>query len=236
VVELTQQPSGPTLLGGVPADPKEWPVSFYAITPVRCTSTLVGPQALLMAAHCVGHKAVATIRFRDGNDVSAVCTHAPEYATDRSADYALCHLKTALIGAPYEVVNTDPALLRAKAVIVLTGYGCTKGPGKGGNDRIYRVGEAEISALPGADPAKVNYLVTKGKVATCLGDSGGGAFLVNRQSLTRKLVSVNSSGNMRDTSNLSATSTPAARKFLKDWSDENGATICGVSPDAANCR
>jgi hypothetical protein len=235
VADLTYDPSAvPSLIGGRPANPKEWPATFYALSRIgACTSSLVSAKVLLTAAHCVKDGARVTIS-KGGQEYSSVCTHAPSYQANHTADYALCLLDGGGVsGIAYERINTDPSRLRIQQEILLTGFGCTQ-PGGGRSDGIYRIGEANITHLPAAEN---NDIITKGEAALCFGDSGGAAYLISGASgqQSRVQVGINSRGNIDDTSYLSSTSTQGALSFFTNWSNNNGVRICGLHTDAQGC-
>jgi hypothetical protein len=226
----------PSVIGARKVDPRLFAASFFS-KDAQCTSSLVGPRALLLAAHCVTPGETIIVQVA-GRQVSAVCTRAPEYepVKNASADYALCLTADEIVETPYfETVNTDPSRLALDQEVLLTGFGCTK-PGGGGDTSgaVYRVGEARITALPTATD---NRIVTKGQAAVCYGDSGGPSFL---QRITdggpRIQVSVNSIGNIRDVSGLASLSTPVAKGFLTSWSQTHGVRICGIHPEQSKCR
>lgn len=247
-----------TLIKGRPADPKEFPASVYAsMGNSRCTATVVGERTLLIAAHCV--KDGGTAKFKaDGIDYSSTCTHSPLYSqaawtrvkeaiekgqvsqftdlVNATADWALCVVNKPVANIQYEVINQDPDILKEGNELLLTGYGCTQPGGNGGNDGIYRVGEAKIIGLPsGSD----NDIVTSGGqpgAALCYGDSGGPAFLINPIDKKRVVVSVNSRGNIATTSYLCSTSTSAFKGFVTSWATKNKQLVCGIHKEAKNCR
>lgn len=221
----------PTLIGGRAADPKDFPASFYAaMGGSRCTATVVGPQVLFIAAHCVGNGSKATITHK-GEKIAGVCEHSSDYRRNSTADYALCAFGKVIEGIEYEVVNQDESRIKVGDEILLTGFGCVRPGGGGGNDGVYRIGEAKVSRVPrGSD----NDIVTGGGAALCFGDSGGPAFKI--ASGMRYQVSINSRGDIRQTSYLSALHTDQAKKFITSWSEKTGLKICGVHKDVPNCR
>jgi Trypsin len=215
-------------------DPQDWPASFYSLADGgRCTSSLVGSRVLLTAAHCVGNGKDVRIS-KAGRTYRGTCTHAAEYATNRTADWALCELDLPVPGVPYETLNSEASRLVEGGEVLLTGFGCTRPGGTGGNDGIYRIGESNIRRLPrGGD----YDIITKGGAALCFGDSGGPAFVfLGGAKSQRVLIAVNSRGNILDTSYLSSLTTEAARRFLSTWSQEHEVRICGLYEDAYGCR
>lgn len=238
---------------------KEWPASVYAsMGNSRCTATVIGEKTLLIAAHCVSDGGTAKFKTA-GIDYSSTCTHSPLYSqaawsrvktkielgqvsdfadlVNATADWSLCLITKTVANIEYESLNVDADLLKTGDELLLTGYGCLQpGGGGGGNDGKYRIGEALITGLPsGSD----NDIVTFGGqpgAALCYGDSGGPAFYIDKISKKRVVVSVNSRGNIRDTSYLSSVSTSQFKSFLNSWSTRHGQKICGVHKDAKNCR
>jgi hypothetical protein len=231
---LRQSGGGPKVIGGRPAKSSDWPASFYSSTEgSRCTATLVGPRALLLAAHCVGDGQEASIEFR-GKHIRGTCRQADDYKRgDASADYALCRMSEAVSGILFESINIDPTRIRKGELLLLTGYGCTAPGGRA--DGVYRIAEAKIVALPG--DREPNTILTQDKVAICPGDSGGGAYIV--LSARKRLdVSVNSRVfYSTGESYLSSLSSMAGIAFLAKWSTYNGSeVICGYNLQDRPCR
>lgn len=229
LIPLPPKPFG--LIGGESADPKDYPASVYAaMGNSRCTATVVGPQVLLIAAHCVGNGATAAFSVA-GKSYSSTCTHHSDYRVDPTADYALCKITSKVTDVPYEVINTDASLIKVGAEITLTGYGCTQPGGGGGNDGTYRTGKAKaISVHEGNQD-----IVTKGGAALCFGDSGGPAFYPTGNK-TRVQISVNSRGDIRTTSYLSSLTGGKFKPFLADFIAKNTVKICGVDGFNEGCR
>ena len=219
-----------TLIGGSPAGPTEFPAVLYTNqSGSRCTSTMVGPRALLTAAHCVDDGGTASFRM-GGVSYFATCTHHPDYENNATADWAICHVNKTVANLQYESLIMIPGIPDVGDYLLLTGYGCTNSEGSGGNDGVLRKGYAEVIRTPRSGDWDI---ITRGSVALCFGDSGGPAFY--EENGKRWLVSVNSRGNIRDTSYLSKTlSNPVFKDWITSWSNSKNAKICGLNQQCTN--
>jgi len=222
----------PTLINGRPANPSDFPASVWTRS---CSATVVGPRAVFIAAHCVSS---GTISFSVGPTAyRGECLVSRAYSGNPTADYAMCLTDKVVAGIPYERINTDPALLRVGGEVLLSGYGCVRPGGSGGNDGVYRIGEARVSRLPSGSN---NDIVTGNGAALCFGDSGGPAFLFtesgNSMTRARVVISTNSRGDIATTSYLSSTSTAEGIRFFNAWAERTAQRICGVHADAQGCR
>lgn len=229
MVEEAQRAPGPyepSLIGGTVANPADWPASPWV---GNCSSTVIGPQVLITASHCVSDGGTKTFTIGTTR-YSGKCTHHPEYAKNATADWALCKVDKVVTGIPYEVVaKTSEILCQAGKTFTWTGYGCTKWGGK--LDGKFRVGNANAIRCPSSN----NYdTVTKGAVAVCSGDSGGGGYLTS--SSGRRVVGTNSRSNTTDTSYVVSTYVNAFQGWAKSWASSNRVTICGIVGNPANCR
>ena len=111
-----------------------------------------------------------------------------------------------------------------------TGYGCTRWGGR--IDGKFRTGDVNAISCP----AGRNYdTVTRGNVALCSGDSGGGGYVASADG-SRLLVGVNSRSDTRVTSYVSSTYVSTFYEFA-DWYQRNyDVEICGLNDQAENCR
>lgn len=221
------------LINGKPADPKEWPSSVYAsISGSKCSATVVGERTLLIASHCVRTGGKATFSVGP-NQYSSTCTRVPQFSGNTTADWALCLTDKLVTGTEYERVNSDVNRFKVGDELTLTGYGCIKPGGGGGNDGIYRIGTSKVASLPKGNS---NDIVTRGGAAICFGDSGGPAFFIDAATGERWVVGVNSRGNISTTSYLPSVSSDTAQRFLDDWARTNNQQICGIHAHAQGCR
>lgn len=231
LIEAPNAPSYPVLIGGAPADRKDWPASFTTSQGnSRCTGTMIGPQVLQLAAHCVGNGKTASIT-KDGVVYKSTCSHSPDYKTDPTADYALCKMEKEVDLPLYESIHQSDKSVKVGDKILLAGMGCVNQGGGGGNDDVFRVGETSVVGIPTRD----NDIVTKGNVALCFGDSGGSAFWKDEKGIY-KVIGINSRGDIQTTSYLSAVFTKPAKDFYLDFSVKNNVKICGYSDSVAKCR
>ena len=218
----------PMLIGGRPASKGEYPEIVYIHSGnARCSATVIGPKVILTAGHCVADEGsigpVAEIVdfVVDQTVYSAVCKQAPMYR-DQTEDHdmALCKVDKRLSVKPAKISKLGPKLGEE---VVLSGYGCVQAGGGGGNDGILRIGKAKVTKLP---QGKDHWFYTQDKSALCFGDSGGPALLNKKEHL---LIGVNSRGNIKDLSLLTALYTSESIKFFEDFAEEQEVEICGIS-------
>ena len=212
----------PTLIGGKPAPKDKYPSTVRIFSGGgSCTATLIGPKVLLTAAHCVDDGGSVRFDYKGSSVNSKACKHHDGYSDNTTKDFALCEVP-ALTGK-WETINTNHKLVSKGDKVTLTGYGCTEPGGEGGNDGILREGGATVTGVPSRNSFDIVTRASAG--ALCYGDSGGPAFVENGTS--RVLIGVNSRGNIKDTSYLSAVHM-ADQGFMKKWADERGLKICGI--------
>lgn len=222
-----------TLINGVPADTKDWPASVYASAGnSRCSATVVGERAVLIAGHCVSDK--GRITFSAGsNQYAATCTHHPAYDGGNStADWTMCLIDRPVTGIAFENIGVT-AKLAVGQTVRLTGYGCIRPGGGGGNDGIFRTANSTVRSIPSGSSYDT---VTRGGGALCFGDSGGSAYLEGEDG-SRVIFGVNSRGDIQTESYLSSTYVPTFVDWLNDWAAKNGnVRVCGMHKDAVGCR
>ncbi|MBK3734201.1 V8-like Glu-specific endopeptidase [Azospirillum brasilense] len=226
------------ILGGYPAKPEKWPATLRFSTKAGfCTSTAIGSQTILTAAHCVGHEEKGTVQI-GGYTASVTCTHHPRYtANDKDPntafDVALCFAETpiALPGnGRYENININPARPQIGTVLELVGYGCRQSDGKGPSGYLYE-GLSAVVASSWID----TYIETLGGAAVCYGDSGGAAY-INVNQYRRVIAGVNSRGDISTRSYITPIANKIVLDFIEAWAKAHNTTICGLTEPTAHCH
>jgi len=217
----------PALIGGTVAEPGEFPASPWVS---NCSSTLIGPKVLITAAHCVSNGGTKSFVI-GSNRYTSTCTHNPSYRSNSTADWSLCLVSQPVTGIKFESVATaEEAQCEVGKKYLWSGFGCTRWGGS--IDGKFRIGYVATTKCPSG----TNYdTITRGSVALCSGDSGGGGYVVFENG-DRKLVGTNSRSNTRDTSYVSSTYTAKFRDWASAWASSKSVEICGISADAKDCR
>jgi V8-like Glu-specific endopeptidase len=218
-----------------------------------CSGTVVGPNAVLTAAHCVASDKKANISLK-GKSVGLVCQRHPDYKQSGdcaspgddacAADIALCKSENKIdLGASkYEVVQTNAAAIKKDMDIVMVGFGCT-GDGKTDHGTLH-MGHAKISRTSsetGKFPID-EMIITTGGAVTCFGDSGAGNFDVE-DATKRFLIAVSKQRMQTGDGKPDKTHSVMVQvtddrivAFMKKWGDDNAAKICGVHGGVSGCR
>lgn len=246
VESLIQDPLGAKLGNGTVAPPSQWPASFISSFTdggqvYNCTATLVGPKALLIAAHCIADGGVIEITHRDRTYSSRCEKPVGGYPSNLSLDVAMCLVDQEIPVNGIEKLQLASDVVGVGQTVLLAGFGCTRIGGA--SDGIFRIGPAFVKSMPGQLPGYPNWLQTyppseRPGAFICPGDSGGAAFLEDVNTQTREIIGVNSHYDRvgMGISYLTALSAAPVANFLKDWAARHRQPLCGVHANAPRCR
>jgi hypothetical protein len=167
----------PHIYGGVPTETCAWPNAVHLSAGGKtCTATLIHPEIVTTAAHCVDAPSgvSGTVRFGENVmsptiTVQGTCYSNPGWNNIGPSDYAYCKLNDPVVGlqiAP-AAYGCELPFLSAGREVVLVGYGATETSGSGVKHETVTI----IQSI--SDHAKIGG----GGTGVCHGDSGGPAYV-----------------------------------------------------------
>lgn len=203
-----------TIWNGDEVDREDFPATceFAAEGLPSCTCVLVGPEALLTAAHCM------TDSGRTGRVGLSMqqATRAENCRISIDLDLAICRVST-VRDISFERISPIPPA--EGEGLLLTGFGCSSSL-QPDLQRTLRMDSARVRAFSESD-----NLIEIEDGGLCPGDSGGPAFSLSSTNHlgSRLVVGINS-----ENSHITSVSTSAARQFISRWADDNNVGVCGV--------
>lgn len=204
----------PEVIGGVPTNGYPEAVKLGN----GCTASIVGPRAVMTAAHCVGNGGKRS--FKVGSKTYlATFTHSPYYKY--SHDIALGVPDAPIVGVRPINIYTGP--LQAYRVLVI-GYGCNVKGGAGVG--IKRVASAQIMTISTTYPYM--YII-RGQAILCPGDSGGPQEVtVQGTKPKRYQIGINARTNYKEGFATDLTST-LSKTWIKSWANAKKVDVCGIT-------
>ena len=244
---FSDESATPQIIGGAKADPTDWPATFVFMTSHGggCTSTVVGPNVILTAAHCIADGATGLIELPSRN-INVTCHHHPNYVDGvsesdpnwwekASPDFALCIADDKLFGFDFERIHKNAPVLSKGQTIHLVGFGCNEVGGTDGGFGVLYEGKSVVQEIPSGSNY---YTITMGGAAVCFGDSGGGDYILSDPPSKdrRVLMGVTSRGNISTVSLLSTTNTDGFLSWADSFAKQHGTKICGLHSNTNGCR
>lgn len=180
-----------------------------------CTGTIIGPQTVVSAAHCVTGESPFFMYNGEKYSVRYIASAGEK----EGHDIALAVTDKEIRGAIFARFGQG---LKHGVKILLAGFGCTK---KGGKPGAMHSGENEVI---GMDEDHL-LAASPGGSVLCEGDSGGPAFVTD--GVKRWLVGVSSLSDISKININVRLDSPLSHAFLKTAARLHRLEICGISKD-----
>ena len=189
---LTPDTDTAEIVGGTLAPAGKWPDTVAVLGPQgSCTGTLIAPDVVLTAGHCVGGMTQVIANTTDYNAAggarSTIKSHIAYTGWETKYDVSVIVLNTPLTGVTPRPIATDCTMTNfaAKPNVTLVGFGATDINAQAPNTKLYEVtvpvtdatcSNAALGCKPAIAPGG-EFAAGDGAKDSCNGDSGGPVYL-----------------------------------------------------------
>ncbi len=195
----TPAPAPLPIVGGTDAATCEFPSAVAMLeddeTPVMCSGSLIAPDVVLTAAHClIPERPIVAIGFGEAGQVFGEpaftvapesCEQHPDYASFGTTDIAYCKLAKPVTNVPIVplLAGCEVDVLQPGQSVTIIGFGATWGTYDPQTESLMTMGvgakryTTQTIDSVDLDIVEVNMLGPNGSQSACFGDSGGPAMV-----------------------------------------------------------
>jgi len=195
----TELPPPLPIVGGSDAATCEFPATVMMLeddaTPVMCSGSLLTPDIVLTAAHClIPERPIVAIGFGEAGQVfgepaftvaPTECEAHPDWNNFGSNDVAYCRLAEPVTTVPIVPLlgGCETDVLEPGVELTIVGFGATWGSYDEENDMVISMGvgakrwTTQTIDYVDLEVNEVNMVGANGSQSACFGDSGGPAYV-----------------------------------------------------------